>query len=382
MRDAEPFVVHAPANQQTTVSDGDVGSPRTIEPQGARTAESYEVTNPSSAPYRAHGKVFFTSDDGYDYVCSGTVVSSPEGNTVVTAGHCAYEPETGSFVHNWMFVPAYRNGNDPYGTWVAGELFTTQAWKTSGDFRYDVAFAALESNSGDSIQDLVGSRGIVFNQDPYQQVDAIGYPAGSPFSGEKMIDCDTQVSYRNGKGAMAPLGIDCDMTGGSSGGGWVIQDQYVNSVVSFGIVGRPDVLYGPYFGTVAEALYEDATGSTPPDPEPTPEPTGEPPPPPDSGTHDMSLSLSLIGHLQATGSLEARDGYLPCAAGATVEIYRLNRYNTGIYVDETTTDADGNYVVSLPNRRGRYLAYAPEGSTSDGDFCTEGVSRLARRRYR
>jgi hypothetical protein len=45
------------------------------------------------------------------------------------------------------------------------------------------------------------------------------------------------------------------MTGGSSGGGWIIQNQYLNGVNSYGYNGQPNRMYGPYFSSQAMALY-------------------------------------------------------------------------------------------------------------------------------
>lgn len=67
-----------------------------------------------------------------------------------------------------------------------------------------------------------------------------------------------------------PIRIDCDQTGGSSGGGWVINGNAVNSVVSYsyecgvGPVPLPipcnnteeGKLFGPYFGGVIKKLYK------------------------------------------------------------------------------------------------------------------------------
>ena len=49
------------------------------------------------------------------------------------------------------------------------------------------------------------------------------------------------------------------MTGGSSGGGW-IQNGSLNSVTSFGYTGVKNILWGPYFGTVIQAVYNTAQG--------------------------------------------------------------------------------------------------------------------------
>ena len=51
------------------------------------------------------------------------------------------------------------------------------------------------------------------------------------------------------------------MTGGSSGGGWITSDGVLNSVNSFGYRGEKDVMYGPYFGNVEQAVYSSAASS-------------------------------------------------------------------------------------------------------------------------
>ena len=45
------------------------------------------------------------------------------------------------------------------------------------------------------------------------------------------------------------------MTNGSSGGGWIIQKQYLNGVNSYGYNRYPNRMYGPYFGNQARTLY-------------------------------------------------------------------------------------------------------------------------------
>jgi hypothetical protein len=48
------------------------------------------------------------------------------------------------------------------------------------------------------------------------------------------------------------------MTGGSSGGGWIVGSS-VYSVNSYGYTNQPDVMYGPYQGDVAQSLYNAAS---------------------------------------------------------------------------------------------------------------------------
>ena len=56
------------------------------------------------------------------------------------------------------------------------------------------------------------------------------------------------------------MAIRCDMTGGSSGGGWIVGGN-VYSVNSYGYLTQPNVMYGPYQGSVAQQLYTSAGSS-------------------------------------------------------------------------------------------------------------------------
>jgi hypothetical protein len=69
------------------------------------------------------------------------------------------------------------------------------------------------------------------------------------------------------------------MTQGSSGGGWIVGDQFLNSNVSYGIEGQPNIFFGPYFGDAAATLYQNASSSTLPGPMPSPSPPAPSPSP-------------------------------------------------------------------------------------------------------
>jgi hypothetical protein len=63
------------------------------------------------------------------------------------------------------------------------------------------------------------------------------------------------------------MAIGCDMTGGSSGGGWVITDGSgngnVNSVNSYKYGIEPEVMFGPYFDSTTQAMFNSAQGQEP-----------------------------------------------------------------------------------------------------------------------
>ena len=232
----------------------------------ARRANAQQVGNPSSKPFRTHGKIFFTLG-GLNYVCSGTSVKSKTESLVVTAGHCTYS-EADGYAANFMFAPAYENGPSKFGEWTAKKIKTTPQWENNENISYDVGMATMKKRNGKTLADKVGKRGIAFNKGDNQNFDVFGYPAESPFDGEKMYRCDSESAGRdNSQNSPKLIRIDCNMTGGSSGGGWVIGGDKVNSVVSYGyectipippLCNNPEEgkLFGPYFGGEIKKLYK------------------------------------------------------------------------------------------------------------------------------
>lgn len=208
------------------------------------------------------GKVFFTAG-GTNYVCSGNAVTSADESTVVTAGHCAHDGPPGGYATNWMFAPGYDDGATPYGEWVAVELLTTNQWAGSGDFDYDVAMAEVGTLGGDTLTDTVGSQGIAFNQPRSQFVHAFGYPAAKKYNGQELTYCSGTTTNDTFGGSNA-LRLTCTMTGGSSGGPWLADFDASTgvgtqvSLNSYGYRGDKKGMYGPYFGTVVQNLYNAA----------------------------------------------------------------------------------------------------------------------------
>ena len=206
-----------------------------------------------------HGKVFFT-DSGVNYVCSGTALTSGNESVVWTAGHCVHDGP-GSFHTNFAFVPAYRDNVRPYGTWSAKTLYTTSGWQLSGNFAYDLGAAVMNTSGGATLTDTVGGRPVAFNQTDAALASykyfVHGYPAAGKFNGQRMRICETSLSRRDTSVSPATLGVGCDQTGGSSGGGWVVGGAVV-SVVSYGYQSLKNVLFGPYQGSVAQSLFNEA----------------------------------------------------------------------------------------------------------------------------
>jgi hypothetical protein len=225
---------------------------------GTSGGASAEVPQPYPSTY---GKVFFTSNSGVNYVCSGSAIASANESVVWTAGHCVNEGP-GAFYKNFLFVPAYRDGAAPYGKFAGSSLLTTSGWQASGEWGVDVGAAIVGTNgSGQTLSDAVDEAALAFNAPRNQTYWLYGYPAAKKFSGQRMRVCQTNWLMDDLSATPATIGASCDMTGGSSGGAWVTAGGTVASVVSYGYSSLRNVLFGPHLEFEAQSLYAAASTS-------------------------------------------------------------------------------------------------------------------------
>jgi len=229
-----------------------------------------QIADPSAEPFRAHGRVFFTLG-GEDFACSGTAVASDNRSVVWTAGHCVYDQ--GGPVGNWVFAPAYEDGATPFGVWEAEQLATPAQWRKQANLSYDMGAAVVGVDAqGQGLTDRVGGRGIAFNQKRKRTYQSFGYPAiPSPvapeFDGEREYRCKSRLAGNDDPPGRGPntIFIPCDMTGGSSGGGWISggvllsANSYSYCEDDLGLVCDGN-LYGPYLDGTAKALYSAVSG--------------------------------------------------------------------------------------------------------------------------
>lgn len=263
MRAAHPLTARPSSDWKPTKVA--TGKPTVVKGKPAARGHKKRTAGNLGGPWTGGGKVVQTTGkvfmtlQGVDYVCSGSVVPAQNKSVVTTAGHCVNEGP-GAFVTNFEFVPGYHNGQAPYGEWSATQVATTQQWAQQGDFNYDVGFAIVAPLNGKYLTDAVGSQSIGFNQARGQTVYAFGYPAAAPYDGET-LDYASGVAGNDTVGGTNDLSLQTNLTGGCSGGPWF---QNFNtstgtgtqtSVNSFGYTSQPNVLYGPYFGTVIQNAY-------------------------------------------------------------------------------------------------------------------------------
>lgn len=120
----------------------------------------------------------------------------------------------------------------------------------------------MEPLDGSTLEDAIGGRSIAFGQPREQSFEVFGYPAADGFDGERLYVCEADTYWRDSTPSGTgpdPIGLGCDMTQGSSGGGWVINGTTLNSVNSYGYEDRNGsdlpYMFGPYFASAASDLF-------------------------------------------------------------------------------------------------------------------------------
>ncbi|MGW3661077.1 trypsin-like serine peptidase [Streptomyces sp. NPDC005151] len=212
----------------TASTAGDLGI------QAAEVSVSQQVPGSTITwPLNVVGKLFVTMPDGSQGQCSASVIVSNTKSALWTAAHCIHDgmSNAAGFYSNVLFVPAYRNGAEPWGRWEAANLIVPTSF-ADGDID-----KMLDADMGSvilkplapygNIQDAMGGYGYRFGFDTdYNGVYTFGYPTegynrpGSDFNnGEYMMYCQGNTEDAV---PFFPLDnrlkMDCDMGRGSSGG--------------------------------------------------------------------------------------------------------------------------------------------------------------------
>ncbi|MFJ6199252.1 trypsin-like serine peptidase [Micromonospora sp. NPDC092111] len=212
------------------------------------------------------GKVYFTVPGGGTASCSASTVASAKRRLVVTAGHCVHQGSGGQWYTNWQFVPRYRNGVRPFGTFVAGSLSTRAAWANSSSYAEDMGIAVMSNGGiyGAKVVDTVGGNGLRWNWGYTVAVTALGYPSNLG-GGESQYFCQGTTWDAGGQ----EIRMSCNMTYGSSGGPWLQEYNdvsgagYINSTVSHGDNPGNGQFDGPYYDDDIKSLYDFAEAGSP-----------------------------------------------------------------------------------------------------------------------
>jgi V8-like Glu-specific endopeptidase len=222
---------------------------REAVPPLTASASSIPVAEFSSEGLRTNGRVFGFDPREGPYSCSGTALSTPSRSIVLTAGHCVLED--GSTGRNLVFVPSYDHGRRPFGTFIVEVAYLMPQWRKTENPDFDVAALQVGPNPFGNLTDVVGGRGFVSGRSRDSEFQIFGYPAAA-LRGEELRSCRAHGlgsdELTNRFTGPPTLPASCDMAGGSSGGAWIVDGQYVDGVTSYGYTGSPNKLYSPYFG--------------------------------------------------------------------------------------------------------------------------------------
>lgn len=226
------------------------------------------------------GRMYSTTANGSRTACSATVVNSENGRVIVTAAHCVWDFDAKEPLREMLFVPGDRGNaaTSPWGIWRVDQVWIPEVFKqqafvgddgrtTGSGWAYDFAFATLAPNTdGEVIESYTGGQGISFAQQ-YAGIVTVGYPSDLPFDGQSPRYCAT-ASPGFGTMYWPHTTIRCDMTGGSSGSGWLTNAGfrdgagYLTAVTSTGNsyseAEPPWMLSGALLGEDAFALFEEA----------------------------------------------------------------------------------------------------------------------------
>jgi V8-like Glu-specific endopeptidase len=155
------------------------------------------------------GALFDLSPGGQleNHFCTASVVDSPTGDLVVTAGHCIHRQTVGKVA----FVPDYSAGHMPYGIWTVTRVFEDPSWQKSNDPDDDFAFLTVaQPGNPVPLEKLTGGETLGISAPANRAVTVAGYPDTA----------DTMVSCENTVVAFSPtqFQFDCDgFTDGTSG---------------------------------------------------------------------------------------------------------------------------------------------------------------------
>lgn len=211
-------------------------------------------------PTQVHGKIFARDRLG-PYECSATVVASRRRSVVYTAGHCVFHWLTG-WARRLIFVPAFDRGRAPYGRWTWHVMWIPNRW-VRGNPNFDVAAIGMRRKFGRRLHDVVGAAGFAWNIRPRRSYRVFGYPHNW-YRGRRMVACRRWLGHRLRVPTFGPRpgGVRCNVGGGGSGGGWLIEDEYVASVSSFRVwPAWRRLIFGPYFTGVAARILRKAEWS-------------------------------------------------------------------------------------------------------------------------
>jgi V8-like Glu-specific endopeptidase len=216
----KPLFLGTPAAQAPGVTPEDFGSNN--HPFTTVRADLFSLNDNAVYPYRAAGKLFFKIGTS-SYICSASLIKP---GIVVTAAHCVANYGQRQFYSSWQFVPGYRNGAAPFGTWTAKTAYVLTAYYNGTDncavygvvCPDDVALIVLNGTPGNNAGWFGYWYGGGYTSGGLFQITQLGYPAG--LDNAAYMERTDSYGYRSSSNSNNTI-IGSNMNGGSSGGPWL-----------------------------------------------------------------------------------------------------------------------------------------------------------------
>ncbi|GAA0433218.1 peptidase [Actinoplanes capillaceus] len=252
---------YSPALPTTQKRTKDFTAPaRTIAPPAAAPRSATTAALPAPA---THGRMYaITADDSVLGWCSASVINSGQRNLIMTAAHCLHSGEGGDWAFvDAFFVPQLYGDSQPYGVFWASSWTIWSPWSDDSDDDYDYGFVNLYANDRGNVADVVGANGLRVNNGYDNTVVVWGYPADDGYPGDVPYYCDKVTTY-DGSWWDSYVYVGCILTGGASGGPWLEDYNYSNSLgYVIGLTSRAGVDFdyslSPYFDDDVADLYHE-----------------------------------------------------------------------------------------------------------------------------
>lgn len=210
------------------------------------------------SPYRMVGKLFFTMGNS-NYVCSASVIRP---HLLLTARHCVLSQSTG-WARNVVFYPGYANGQNPkLKRWTARRLATWGFGGSGVRLKWDIGFIQTNDEGGAGCNGSSGTRPVEFytgflgwmygGDVRDRNYTSMGYPQAAPFNGLWQVQAHSDVGNVDPLTEPGTFSMGNDMTGGSSGGPWLVafgSSNYANGLNSYKWINpaRPLEMNSPNF---------------------------------------------------------------------------------------------------------------------------------------
>ena len=215
----------------------------TVEAETVVDEAAWPETRSMADVQQASGRILFVMEGSY-YVCSGTVISdSATGRSLIlTAAHCIYDDVNKIFATNVLFIPNQDQTtanssdtdctNDPIGCWTPKLAVVDAKWTTGtipDNLDWDHGYYIVDDENSHStglnyVSDILD---VAVPALPVSQskpdLDSYTHALGYSYSFDPSFRyCAMSLSQINAIEGIEWWLDSCDLSGGSSGGPWVL----------------------------------------------------------------------------------------------------------------------------------------------------------------